>query len=216
MTGEPGMMPCLHGRRRRSAVLVGICLAAAVALHVGLPRHPDLRAFDAAAMSRIETTMWRHYYDQKYLALVWDLYSLSRDQYGFSPIDRIRIAIVAARAAQSFQPSTSRPEAEAALPWLEAYFRLLSRATPVSFDSETAARIELSWWQARREGLEPEDYGLAIGRISALLYGIDCGKIREAGVRRAKQWRIVTPAARQLRKPIGWPSTINCILPMIY
>ena len=109
------------------------------------PRHIDLRAFDPTAMAHSETTMWRHYYERRYLSLFADLYDKSRAQYGFcfSPWNSVRIAAAAARAARAFQPSTSRSGAQAALPFLEEYFGLLARATPVPLDIKAAARAEL-------------------------------------------------------------------------
>jgi hypothetical protein len=99
---------------------------------------------------RSETTMWRHYYERRYISLFADLYDSSRAQYGFSPWDSVRIAAAAARAARAFQLSTSRTGAQVALPFREEYFGLLARATPAPLDIEAAARAELDWWQARR------------------------------------------------------------------
>jgi hypothetical protein len=100
--------------------------------------------------------MWRHYYERRYILLFADLYDNSRTQYGFSRWDRVKIAASAARAARAFQPSTSRTGAQVALPFLEEYFGLLARATPVPLDIEATARAELEWWQARREAIAPQ------------------------------------------------------------
>ena len=62
--------------------------------------------------------MWRSYYEQRYAALLVDLYALNRDEYDFSPADSLAIAWYAARAAQTFQPTRSRAEAQKALPML--------------------------------------------------------------------------------------------------
>ena len=72
------------------------------------------------------------------------------------------------------------------MPFLEEYFGLLARATPVPLDIEATARAELEWWQARREAIAPQTYGAMIARISTLLYGRDSEKLREAGVLRAE------------------------------
>ena len=69
-------------------------------------------AFSPAAMARSETTMWRHYYERRYISLFADLYDNSRAQYGFSPWDSVRIAAAAARADRAFQLSTSRTGAK--------------------------------------------------------------------------------------------------------
>ena len=130
--------------------------------------------------------MWRHYYDKKYVALARDLYDTARIEQGFSPWDSARIAIAAASAAGAFQPTASRAEAQKALTSLETYFGLLSRAAPVPVDAAEAARSELSWWQARRDAVPAEEYGLIIARVSTLLYGVEGPDVQRAGVLRAQ------------------------------
>jgi hypothetical protein len=49
---------------------------------------------------------------------------------------------------------------------LRDYCDLLATAAPVRVDVGTAARIGLDWWQARREAVDPEQYGLSIARAS--------------------------------------------------
>jgi hypothetical protein len=163
-----------------------LAIAAAFAGWAAYPRHPNLAAFDPEALARTDTALWRAYYDKRYFALLGDLYSLSRDRYGFSPLDSLRIALAAARAAKTFQPTRSRAEAQAALPDLIAFYRLIAKATPTAFDIDAAARAELDWWQARRENVTADAYGLTIAKTSALVYGKDNAQLREAGVLRAK------------------------------
>jgi hypothetical protein len=179
--GRPGQRT---DRARRW--LVAGAIAAAAAAYAVIPRHADLAAFDPAEMARLETSMWRHYYAQRYVALFLDLYDVAHWQQGFSPFDSARLALAAARAAKSFQPSTSRAEAEAAIPHLAGYFRILAGAAPVAVDAGDAARTELAWWQARREAVRPDQYGAIIARVSTLLYGVDNADVRRAGVLRAQ------------------------------
>jgi hypothetical protein len=137
------------GRRRRRHWLAAALLAlvAAAVAYAAIPRRADLTSFDPGAMARLETAMWRHYYEQRYVALFLDLYEMARGEQGFSPLDSLRIAVAAARAAKAFQPSRSRAEAEAAIPYLVRYYGLLASAVPVEVGE--AARTELAWWQAR-------------------------------------------------------------------
>src|SRR6185436_12927761 len=134
-------------------------------------RRGDLRGFEPAETARLETAMWRDYYDKRYPALFYHLYALSRTQFGFSPLDSVRIALAAAQAARAFQPTRSREAANAALPPLVTYYRLLASAAPGSFDVEAAARLELDWWQARRESTRPAQYGVTVARVAAITYG---------------------------------------------
>jgi hypothetical protein len=167
-------------------MLLLIVLAAAA--WGGWPRRADLRAFEPAEMARLETAMWRDYYERRYPALFYHLYALSRTQFGFSPLDSVRIALSAARAAKAFQPTRSRAAATAAMPQLVVYYELLRPAAPNAFDVDVAARLELDWWQARREAVAPADYGVTIAKVAAMTYGrpADDPAILGSGIARAE------------------------------
>jgi hypothetical protein len=102
---------------RRTVVLaVAPVLAVVLGAYTSWPRHADLRGFEPAETARLETVMWRDYYDKRYVALLGHLYELSRTQFGISPLGSFRIALSAAQAAKAFQPTRSREVADAALP----------------------------------------------------------------------------------------------------
>jgi hypothetical protein len=163
-------------------------LIAVAAVYAGWPRTADLRAFDPAEMARLETAMWRDYYEKRYPLLFWHLYEPTRSEFGFSPLQSVRIALSAAQAAKLFQPTRSRAEADAALPPLVTYYGLLRSAAPAAFNSEAVARRELDWWQARREAVGPRDYGVTIADVAAATYGkpADNADIRAFGIGRAE------------------------------
>lgn len=172
----------------RKVILGTAAVAMLVAAYAGIPREADLRAFDPAEMARLETAMWRDYYDKRYAALFYHLCASTRTQFGFSPFRSLHIALKAAEAAKAFQPTHSRQEANAALPALVAYYRDFAVAAPAAFDAEKAARLELDWWQARREAVGPWDYGLTIARVAALTYGesAEDADITQFGIVRAE------------------------------
>src|SRR4051812_37809360 len=85
---------------RRTLVLMLALVAFGLGAYACWPRKADLRSFDPVAMARLETAMWRDYYDKHYPALFYHLYEVSRAQFGFSPLDSLRIALAAARAAR--------------------------------------------------------------------------------------------------------------------
>lgn len=178
--------PPARRRTGRKIAIATLVLLAVAAAHASIPRPADLRNFDPVATARAETAMWRHYYNKRYFPLFLDLYGLARTEQGFSPWDSFSLALSAARAAKKFQPTRSRAEADAALPQLIEYFRILSRAAPVPVDQDQIAKAELDWWQSRREKVKPDDYGLTIARVSSLLYGKDDDNIRNSGIIRAR------------------------------
>ena len=159
--------------RLRATLAVIALILAGLVTYAAIPRRADLTAFDPVETARLETLMWRHYYDKRFAALLADLYRLARDQDGFSPLDSARIAVAAARAARAFQPTTSRAEAQVAVPLLIDYFVVLARGAPEPVDVVAAARTELDWWQARREQVRPDAYGLTIAQVTSLVYGVD-------------------------------------------
>jgi hypothetical protein len=156
---------------RRTVILTLALVSGLIGAYASWPRHADLRRFEPAEIARLETAMWRDYYDKRYPALFYHLYEMSRTQFAFSPLDSLRIALAAAHAAKAFQPTRSREAANAALPPLVTYYRLLASATPGGFDAEAAARLELDWWQARREAVSPEQYGVTVAGVAAITYG---------------------------------------------
>jgi hypothetical protein len=155
----------------RKFVVALAVLIPAVAAYTCWPRKAELRAFEPAEMARLETAMWRDYYEKRYPALFYHLYESSRAGFGFSPLASARIAMSAALAAKTFQPTRSRAEAEAAIPYLVTYYGLLREAAPVAFDVRYVASLELDWWQARREAIGPRDYGIIVAEVAALTYG---------------------------------------------
>jgi len=201
---------------RRTVVFTLALLFGAVAAHASWPRKADLRAFEPAEIARLETAMWRDYYEKRHLALFYHLYEVSRTQFGFSPLDGFRIAWAAVRAAKAFQPTRSREAADAALPPLVNYYRLLAAAAPGGFDVAEAAWLELDWWQARREAAGPQEYGVTIARVAAITYGkkADDPSLLTSGIGRAEAM-----AYRDARGPatteLDW-SEIECRLRRAY
>ena len=123
-------------------------------------------------MARLETAMWRDYYEKRYPALFYHLYDVSRSQFGFSPLDSLRIVHVRRRAARTFQPTRSRQEADAALPELVTYYGLLlQQAAPaVRCAGGCTARARL----VAGAGARPwgrSSYGLTVAEVAALTYG---------------------------------------------
>ena len=201
---------------RRTVILTLALVVVAIGANVSWPRHADLRGFEPAEIARLETAMWRDYYEKRYPALFYHLYELSRTQFDFSPLDSFRIAWAAAQAAKAFQPTRSREAANAALPPLVTYYRLLASAVPGGFDVAKAARLELDWWQARREAVDPEQYGVTVARVAAITYGkrVDDPSLLTSGIGRAEAMAY-RDALGQAMTDTDW-SEIECRLRRAY
>ena len=201
---------------RRTVILTLALLFGAIGAYASWPRQADLRGFEPAEIARLETAMWRDYYEKRYVALFSHLYEMSRTQFGFSPLDSFRIALAAAQAARAFQPTRSREAADAALPPLVTYYRLLASATPGGFDVAEAARLELDWWQARREAVGPAQYGVTVARVAAITYGkpVHHPSLLISGIGRAEAMAYRDARGQAMTDP-DW-SEIECRLRRAY
>lgn len=153
------------------------------------PREANLRAFDPAAVGRLETAMWQDYYEREYFALFRGLYTLSRREYGFSPWDSVLLSFYAAKAAAVFQPTRTRAEAQNAIPILEQYYGVIRRSGGERFAVPRAAQLELDWWQLRRENSTPAQYGEVIAQAITELYGVSNTEVKQAALLRAEMMR---------------------------
>ena len=181
-----------------------LLLAVGGACYLFWPRRADLRRFGPATMGRMETAMWRQYYERRYVRLLWTLYALNRSEYGFSPWDSARLATYAARAAAAFQPTRSRAEAQAALPLLTRYFGLIHRRADGGFDAGELARLELEWWQQRRENAPPDAYGAVIAQVEARLYGVPEHDLEPSASLRARTMAFRDARGNAGMRPADW------------
>lgn len=138
-------------RTRRICIIAVGVLAIVIAVASRPARLTDLRRFDPKAVARLETDMWRSYYDHRRFLLFRQLATLLREQYHM-PWLRARItAYHAAKAAVVFQRGHNRAEYERALPDLVDYYSAIRDRSSNVFDSHEAARRELEWWIVHRE-----------------------------------------------------------------
>ncbi|MCX6970313.1 MAG: hypothetical protein NTV93_09195 [Verrucomicrobia bacterium] len=130
---------------------------------------PDMSGFDPQEMGRLESAMWRSYYEGHWLQLARQTMKGACGQYRFSWWDGARSSLHAARAALFFRKNTDDPRC---LPELEQYYAIISKATGQHFDVRAAAALELKWWKERRRSVTPKDYARTIARATALVYGM--------------------------------------------
>jgi hypothetical protein len=160
-------------RRSRTVLLLGVLVLAAAMLWAVIPGPDRFRSFDPEEVAHAETEMWRAYYERRRVDLATGLVFNARRNFGLSPYDSARAGLAAAQAARTFQRSRSRTEAQAALPALTRYFAVLAEATHSDFDPVEAARLELEWWQLRREVDGSEAYAPAVAVATAYLYRVE-------------------------------------------
>jgi len=148
------------------------------------PRRADLRVFDAAAVGRLDTDMWRSYYERRPVRLFEQMITLLRTQYGMQPLEALTNAYRAARAAFVFKDGRGRADYQRALPDLEAYYRDIAALSTKSFDANHAAALELEWWIVHRERSAELPHALAA--LQAEIYGVPAERFAEHARLRAE------------------------------
>ena len=169
-------------------VLVLFAISAWVLYDLYGPRTAHLREFDADEVARLETAMWRSYYDKAQVQLFKQLSELLRTQYDMPLIRSNQVAYYAASAAFVFKEGKQRSDYEEALPDLVKFYQSLRNISDIPFDADRAARLELEWWIIHRERAKhpPGDLAHALAELQAEIYRIPIERLLEHGRLRAE------------------------------
>lgn len=166
--------------------IVGIGIAAAIfsiwiAVDLLYPVQTDFRRFDAPAVGRLETEMWRSYYERKHFRLFRQLARLMRVQFKAPYWRSYLLAFHAARAAAVFQAGSNREEYGRAWPHLNSYFSVLRQMSDKPFQPETVSAYELEWWIVRREPdqFAPQDWERLLCATASEFYGMPAAGFKE-------------------------------------
>jgi hypothetical protein len=182
-------------------VLAGVAAGGAgwAAAELTRPRQVDIRVFDPDAVARLETAMWRSYYDRRRLPLFGQLVALLQGQFHLQPLRAVALAGLAARAAAVFQVGAAHADYLRALPHLERYYAGIRSVSEVPFDPARAAWLELDWWIVHREDdAHPEgDLERALADLAAELYQVPAERLGAHAARRAEAMRIRDRTARR-------------------
>src|SRR5882762_6352158 len=145
-------------KRRRVIIRILLLIIAVVLAYTALdlfgPRSSRMRGFDPNEVARLETAMWRSYYDKRQLRLYNQMTELLRTQYNLPFIRSNAVAYQAARAAFVFKGGHNRAEYEKALPYLISFYSSIHKVSDIPFDVDRAARLELEWWIIHRRRAE--------------------------------------------------------------
>jgi hypothetical protein len=166
-----------------------ICVAASYSLwDLYWPQHHDLRQFEPNEVARLETDMWRAYYDSRKLPVFLDLAELLRTEYRMPFVRSNVTAFYAAKAAFVFKRGHSRADYEQALPDLRRYYSVLRRLSTTPFNVERASQLELEWWISHRLASPKLDGDLAA--LQSEIFHVPADRLAEHAQLRAEAMRI--------------------------
>jgi len=183
----------------RVAALVLALVICAVLYDLFYPRKARLREFDADEVARLETAMWRSYYEKQRVRLFNEATELLRTQYHMTPVKSNVVAYYAANAAFVFKEGKQRSDYEKALPDLITFYRYLHNMGDIDFDVYKVAKLELEWWIIHRERAKhsPGDLDRALAELQAAIYNVPVERLMEHGRLRAEAMAIRDTKAEQ-------------------
>jgi hypothetical protein len=190
-------MPSQTPRRRRKIIAGALALIPALII-CGLlydlyyPRTTQMREFDPDEVARLETAMWRSYYEKQRLRLFNQLTELLRTQYRMPPVRSNLVAYYAANAAFAFKDGGQRSDYEKALPDLVKFYTAIRQTSDIPFDVDRAARLELEWWIIHRQRAQhaPGDLDRALAELQSEIYRVPVDRLMEHGRLRAEAMTI--------------------------
>jgi hypothetical protein len=156
------------------------------------PRSTRMREFNPDEVARLETAMWRSYYDRERLKLFRELSELLRTQYNLPFVRSNFVAYQAAKAAFVFKDGRNREEYEKAIPNLVSFYSSIRELSDIAFDVERAARLEVEWWIVHRERKKhaPSALTRALADLPAELYQMPVERFMEHARLRAEAMTI--------------------------
>jgi hypothetical protein len=174
------------------SIVVIALLALWVLYDLYAPQTAHLRQFDADQVARLETAMWRSYYDKKELKLFRELAEMLRTQYNMPLVRSNRVAFYAAKAAFVFKKGKQRSDYENALPDLVKFYQAIREMSDQPFDVHRVAQLELEWWIIHRERAKyaAGDLDRSLAELQSAIYGVPVEKLMEHGRLRAEAMAI--------------------------
>lgn len=156
------------------------------------PQTTRMRDFDPDEVARLETAMWRSYYEKHRLLLFNQLTELLRTQYHMPPVRSNLVAFYATKAAFVFKDGKQRSDYEKALPDLVKFYAAVRKMSDIPFDVDRAARLELEWWIIHRQRAQhaPGDLEKALADLQAEIYHVPVDRLIEHGRLRAEAMTI--------------------------
>jgi hypothetical protein len=152
------------------------------------PSRSDLREFEPKEVARLETDMWRSYYERHQVRLFLQLTGLLRTQYHMSFLRSNITAYHAAKAAFVFKDGKQRSDYERALPDVGRFYTAINRVSKTPFDADKASRLELEWWiiHRQREQYGQEALARALMDLQAEVFHMPAGRFSKHGQLRAE------------------------------
>ena len=140
----------------------------------------DLRQFNYSKVAKLDTNMWRSYYNHQFLKMFFQLLRLMRTQLHMNWLIIFRLAYHAGVAATQYRLKRGNEDYNKALKHLTKFYELISKNCIEPFDYKKAGELELEWWDIHRY---PEKYKKSLeqslAQALAVVYSVDPKSLKD-------------------------------------
>src|SRR3954466_14399989 len=143
-----------------------------------------MRSFDPRSVGKLECRAWETYYRRRWGAFLVASVAMVRAAFEMSWPRTFVGAWLLLRAHPVRAPHPDN-DPDAARRLMTLFYRLLRKASGAAFDPVRAARLEVEWWRAHREG-EADGLVAALRDLYAYTYGADPASVLPAAELRAQ------------------------------
>lgn len=173
----------------------------------------DLTKFNYEKMARLDSDMWRAYYNHQFFKLFLLLVQLMKTQFRFNWLITLRLAYYSGVAAAYYRIKKHKGvKNDLVLKKLVQFYELISKNATESFDYEEAAKFELAWWDIHRRSYKNNtelEQSLADGM--AAIYNIPASKLKEYAHYRAEAMILPRHEGDSQPTPTDWDE-VNSML----
>ncbi|MES2310052.1 MAG: hypothetical protein V4507_14455 [Verrucomicrobiota bacterium] len=163
----------------------------------------DLRQFDPKLMAFYETRSWKAYYEHEWIQLGRYLYLTSRDEYGFSPWNSIRLGYHATLAAKDFRIHGNM-DRSSIIQHLIHYYEIIASHSEIRMSPEKCATLEYEWWQMRRDKRPMHEITETIASLLSEIYQRPLSSFTPCATLRVEMMSFRDERRNQIILPSEW------------
>jgi hypothetical protein len=166
----------------------------------------DLRQFDYKKTGRLDSEMWRAYYNHQFIKLFRQLLKLIRSQLGLNWLVTLRLAYYSAWAAADYRINRKSVNKKRVLNNLCKYYKLISKHSVEQFDYKKAAELELKWWDVHRASYEnSQELENSLAEAAAVIYNVQPTTLKDYAHYRAEAMLLPRHQGDSDKNIINWP-----------
>lgn len=166
----------------------------------------NLQNFDYQKVAKLDTDMWRAYYNHQFFKLFGQLFKLIHSQLGLNGFLTIRLAYHAGWAAADYRIRKKKGiKSERVLKNLVHFYKIISDHTTDAFDYTKAAKLELAWWEIhRRSYRNNKELEESLAAAAAVTYNVSPIVLKEYAHYRAEAMILPRHEGDDQKIPTNW------------